>query len=286
MIEIIIIVFVIMIIVLLYRTLVSINNYFIFHPTVLNPNNLDKREKFKDFIEVQMSTSDGSDVNFIYGGLYNRLREPSWDDHIFLYSHGNAGWIENSMNSVMIELLSKYGSVFLYDYRGYGQSTGKPTESGLYNDIETAWNYLTYNRNVNPNKIIIVGHSLGTSVSSHLVARLYLQNRKLPKALILEAPFTTVRNAAIDIHPWLGYLTVNGMNNSKNLDKLYDPITKAPVLPICLIHSKTDEIINYKHSIEIKNKIKCKLITITGTHNLPVYNENVEDYVASFVNVE
>jgi uncharacterized protein len=52
-------------------------------------------------------------------------------------------------------------SVFLFDYRGFGQSEGAfPTEAQVYEDAEAAWNYLTQTRNISPNQIVIYGHSI------------------------------------------------------------------------------------------------------------------------------
>jgi fermentation-respiration switch protein FrsA (DUF1100 family) len=84
----------------------------------------------------------------LYGGLTNSLRKPSWDDIIFLYSHGNGGWIGNPINYGTIKSLSKYGSIFVYDYRGFGLSEGTPSEDGLYTDITTAWNFLINKKHV------------------------------------------------------------------------------------------------------------------------------------------
>jgi alpha-beta hydrolase superfamily lysophospholipase len=209
----------------------------------------------------------------LQGILYNSIRKPSWDDTIFLYSHGNAGWLGCCLDCSCVKFLSQFGSVFIYDYRGYGTNKGSPSEFGLYNDIAGAWNLLTSELKISPNKIIIVGNSLGTSLSSKLVANLIKEKKKVPKALILNAPFSTIHDAASDIHPILSYLSIYGLNNIHNLNQINNKI------PVCTLHSKHDTIINYDHSLTLKNETKCDMIEINGGHNDPVYNEKVVKYI-------
>lgn len=81
-------------------------------------------------------------------------------------------------------------SLFLIDYRGYGQSSGPfPNEKSVYQDAQTAWNYLTQKRNINPEDIIIYGHSIGGAVAVDLAA-------KHPEggALILQSAFTSMKD--------------------------------------------------------------------------------------------
>ena len=51
--------------------------------------------------------------------------------------------------------------MLIVDYRGYGQSTGKPSEQGTYRDAQAAWDYLTNVRRVAPGRIVVFGRSLG-----------------------------------------------------------------------------------------------------------------------------
>jgi alpha/beta superfamily hydrolase len=61
--------------------------------------------------------------------------------------------------------------VLIFDYRGYGQSTGKPTEKGTYRDADAAWQYLVEQRNISPEHIILFGRSLGASIAAELTTR-------------------------------------------------------------------------------------------------------------------
>ncbi|BBI99829.1 hypothetical protein FGKAn22_15220 [Ferrigenium kumadai] len=77
-----------------------------------------------------------------------------------LYAHGNGGNISHRIDA--IRLFHDMGlSVFIFDYRGYGKSTGKPSEEGTYRDAEAAWQYLMHQRGIAPARIVMFGESLG-----------------------------------------------------------------------------------------------------------------------------
>ena len=87
-----------------------------------------------------------------------------------LYSHGNAediGRIE-----IFLQSWVKDGwSVLAYDYPGYGHSSGKPSEEGCYDAIDTAYQYLIEKLEIPPSKIIVWGRSLGTGPSCYLAEK-------------------------------------------------------------------------------------------------------------------
>ena len=87
---------------------------------------------------------------------------PAQDTHAktLLYLHGNAGNIETNLWRAgylsQMEL-----SVLIIDYRGYGLSSGPfPNETRVYEDTNAAWDYLIQNRKIDPQNIIIFGHSI------------------------------------------------------------------------------------------------------------------------------
>jgi len=100
-----------------------------------------------------------------------------------LFFHGNAGNISHRLET--IKLYHQFGFNFLiFDYRGFGNSSGKPGEQGTYIDADTVWNYLVTEKNLTPQDIIIAGRSLGGGVASELAKKVQ------PKLLILESTFT------------------------------------------------------------------------------------------------
>jgi uncharacterized protein len=88
-----------------------------------------------------------------------------------LYLHGNAGNV--SANADQVGRLAVTGlNIFIFDYRGYGESTGgPPRERLLYEDAERAWTYLVRERGIQPSEVVIYGHSLGGAVAIDLASR-------------------------------------------------------------------------------------------------------------------
>ena len=102
-------------------------------------------------------------------GWWIRAKNP--DAPVLFYFHHNA--INISANITQALQFQELGySVFLFDYRGFGRSEGSfPTESQVYEDAGAAWNYLTQERQIVPNKIIIYGHSIGGAVAIDLASK-------------------------------------------------------------------------------------------------------------------
>ncbi len=115
-----------------------------------------------DYEDVSIETADGVTLHgWFVGG-------PS--AQVLLFFHGNAGNISHRLDS--IRQFHNLGlSVFIIDYRGYGQSSGKTTERGIYRDANAAWRYLTEDRGVPASNIVIFGRSLGASVAAHLATQ-------------------------------------------------------------------------------------------------------------------
>ena len=97
---------------------------------------------------VALHTSDGTRLH----GWY--IPHPD-SDRVLLFFHGNAGNISHRGESIAI--FHRLGlNVFIIDYRGYGQSEGKPSEAGLYDDARTAWQYLTETKDFDKKNIIYI----------------------------------------------------------------------------------------------------------------------------------
>ena len=267
-----IVVFITLVVLILVVGVYKLNNMLLFHPYHASLSELQNFEhKTKDHFKKEIIiTKDGIEL---YGGLYNSERMPFYGDIIFLYSHGNGGWIGSVVQSNTIKLLSKFGSVFIYDYRGYGVNIGNVTEENLYKDITAVWNFLIKKKNISSNKIILYGHSLGSAITSKLLHKITEQNKKLPKAMILEAPFISIGEMAKLFLPSLAFLCMYKFDNLYNISNSHEDV------PICIVHSKTDEIIPYDHACIITEKSKCNLITIHGTHNIPFYTKDFDDWI-------
>ena len=175
---------------------------------------------------------------------------------VILFLHGNAGNISHRLDSLRIFNELGYAS-FIFDYRGYGQSEGKPTEKGTYLDAEAAWRYLVEQHGVKPREIIYFGRSLGASIAA------YLATREPPKALILESAFTSVGDFASSIYPI--YPTRLMARYSYNTRKYLQSIN----CPLLIIHSKQDEIVPFTHGQQLFDSANHpkQLLNIVGGHN-------------------
>lgn len=172
-----------------------------------------------------------------------------------LYFHGNAGNISGRMET--IKLLHQLGlNVFIFDYRGYGQSEGRPTEEGTYRDAIAAWNYLRSERGVSESEIIVMGRSLGGSVAAWLSAR------KNPAASIIESTFTSAPDLGAELYPWLPvrWLIKYDYNTLVNIQKIGNPLFMS--------HSQQDQVVPYHHGkklFEAANEPKM-FLELEGTH--------------------
>jgi fermentation-respiration switch protein FrsA (DUF1100 family) len=155
-----------------------------------------------------------------------------------LFFHGNAGNVSHRMES--LEIFHRLGlQVLIFDYRGYGQSEGQPSEAGTYLDAEAAWRYLTKTKAIPPKKIVLFGRSLGAAIASNLA-----RNRQ-PMALILESGFTSAPDLAATLYPFLPVRLLSRFryDNRENLQTIS--------LPVLVAHSSEDEIIPFEHGRQL-----------------------------------
>jgi hypothetical protein len=149
-----------------------------------------------------------------------------------LFFHGNAGNISHRLDSIAIFNRMNL-DVFIFDYRGYGQSQGRVSETGTYLDAEAAWFYLDETRAIDADEIIVFGRSLGASIAA------WLASRHRPAALILESSFSSVPSMAQRLYP---FLPVKWLSNFSYDTRQYVSRIECPLL---VAHSKDDEIIPY-----------------------------------------
>jgi uncharacterized protein len=175
---------------------------------------------------------------------------------VVLFCHGNAGNISHRLE--YIQLFDKLGfSTFLFDYRGYGKSEGKPSELGTYFDALGAWTYLVDKRFVSPEEIVVYGESLGGAVGA------WLAKERRPAALILASSFTSLPDVAASLYPlfpvrWLARFQYDTR-------RFLCDVT----CPVLVIHSPEDEIIPYAHGCALFEGAKDprKFLEIQGDHN-------------------
>lgn len=198
--------------------------------------------------DVWLDTSDGVRVHSWF--------VPGPSSRTVLYFHGNAGNISHRLHT--IRQFHDLGlAVLIVDYRGYGQSGGKPSEHGLHLDANAAWQYLVGKRGLAPDDIVLFGRSLGGSVAAWLAAQ------ESPGALIVDSSFTSVPDIGQDVYPWLPVRLLARIQHS----------TKAHMIkasaPVLVVHSRDDEIIPFHHGEALfaaANEPKT-FLELRGGHN-------------------
>lgn len=151
-----------------------------------------------------------------------------------LFFHGNAGNISHRMEYLLMFHRLGYNT-FIFDYRGYGQSSGSPSESGTYLDAQAAWRYLTEAKGIPPARIVLFGESLGGAVAAWLA-----MNEK-PGALVLASVFTSVPDMAAKIYPFLPVRLLSRFD--------YNTIEylRTATCPVFVAHSSQDDIVPFTH---------------------------------------
>ena len=178
---------------------------------------------------LHLTTDDGETLTALF------IPPPDLDAFTILHCHGNAEdmghlqWIYGDYTR------QGYG-VFGFDYRGYGTSSGEPSEAGLYLDIRAAYRYLTQDLAIGPDRILVVGRSLGSGPAIDLARELDVGG------LVLESPFKSAYRIALDF-------PLFPMDRFPNLHKIDD--IRIPVL---VMHGRQDRTIAFEQGEYLYNK--------------------------------
>ena len=203
-------------------------------------------------------------------------------ERVVLFCHGNAGNMSHRLDSIRV--FHRLGlSVFLFDYRGYGESEGSPTEEGMYLDVEAAWRFLTQGKKTEmeksfpPEKIILFGRSIGGSVAT------WLARSHTPDRLILEATFKSAPAMAAKYLPFVPFRLI--------LRYRYDTLEYVRNIscPLLIIHSRKDEIVPFSHGRALYDAAKepKTFLEISGSHNsgfltsIDVYEKGLRSFVGT-----
>ena len=153
-----------------------------------------------------------------------------------LISHGNFGNIGYGGRPQFYAWFRNLGvNLFAYDYRGYGESHGLPSEPGVYADAAAAYRYLTDSLHVPPSRIVLFGHSLGTGVTIELA-------RHVPAAgMIVEDAYTSVVDRGQEVFPLLPIRLI-AKSRFASIEKV-----GSLRLPKLFLHARHDETIPIEH---------------------------------------
>lgn len=185
---------------------------------------------------------------------------------VLLYSHGNAGNLSHNLASLR-QLQALGLSVFIYDYRGYGGSTGSPDEAGLYMDAEAAYEYLRDTLGVPADRVILYGRSLGGAMAVHLATT------RPARALILESTFTSAVDVGAEVDRYLP-VRLLVRHRFESLERLQNHELKnaaGDALPLLIVHSRPDSVIPFAHAPRLLDAARTSRKTLValdaGGHN-------------------
>ena len=209
----------------------------------------------RPFEDVLFKASDGIELN----GWFFPASTNSQRQHLaVVVCHGNAGNISHRLD-LSIALLATGVNVFVFDYRGYGRSQGRPSEEGTYRDAQAAYDWLRQKGFPGTN-IIAFGESLGGGIAAELASR------EPVGGLVLQSTFTSIPDMGAELFPWLPVRWLGTIR--------YDTRSKLPRLhvPVLVMHSPTDELIRFHHSqsnFAAANEPKL-FWELKGEHNDPL----------------
>ncbi len=173
--------------------------------------------------DVMFKASDGVEL---HGWMIPAANDAPW----MLWCHGNAGTMINRLENIA-ELHRRNISVLTFDYRGYGRSSGTPSEAGLYRDALAAYDVLTRQYHVSPQHLVLFGQSLGAAVATELATK------RKAAGLILETPFSSVTQMFRATHT---PLVLRPLIRAR-----YNVIQRLPrvQMPVLVLHGDHDEVI-------------------------------------------
>jgi len=178
----------------------------------------------------------------------------AWGTVVFF--HGNGGNMSSCLDAVETAHRLRL-NIFLFDYRGYGRSTGTPTERGLFLDADAACAHVLHERGVSSGTVVLWGRSLGGAVAAYAASRYHVS------VLVLESTFVSV--------PRLAEEHVGCLGRKLFLGCTFDTLgllakTRVPVL---VVHSRDDEIVPFDHGRTLYDAAAHPktFVEIQGSHN-------------------
>lgn len=236
---------------------------FLFHPTKLS-----KTYPFyfqNSFTEFFLPSPDGAEIN----GLWFRKQDPKG---LILYFHGNADDLSR-WGKVADDFLRLNYDVMMIDYRTFGKSTGKLSETALHADARMFYDHAR--QYFSAEKIVIYGRSLGSGIATRLASEVSAAQ------LILETPFYNLPELLLHYVPFIG-------------DKIpweyqfrSDRCIVEVTVPITIFHGTEDEVVPYKEGKKFEQLLgrRARFVTIEGGKHknlseYPLYHEVLEEVLA------
>lgn len=203
----------------------AVERSFIYYPT--RRLEATPRDYGLAFEELRLTAEDGVRLH----GWYVPGRRAT----TLLWCHGNAGNISHRLENLRL-MHDRLGlGVLIFDYRGYGESDGVPSEAGTYRDARAFRAWLRAQPAARSTPVVYFGRSLGAGVATTLAAE------DAPTALILETPFTSVPAMAGVAFPVIGHLVASLLRTR------YDTLARIGQVrtPVLVLHGDADEVVPF-----------------------------------------
>lgn len=225
------------------------------------------------------------------------------DRPVIIYLHGNVGTRAKNNRVQLVKILSAAGyHVLSLDYRGFGDSTGEPSEAGLTTDALYLYNWVM--QHSKQSLVCLWGHSLGTGVATNTAVKILEQGSALD-ALILEAPFTRIGRVVVNHRLAKPYMFLPGFKSlleylleENNIVFANDINLKILTSPLLILHAEDDHVVPYhmgqqlyQISLEAQSKlntdVKVKMISYEASrgysHSSMYLDPKLSDEVGTFL---
>src|SRR5919198_5652383 len=168
-----------------------------------------------------------------------------------LFLHGNAENISTHIDSIFW-LPAAHFNVFLFDYRGYGASQGKPTIPGVIEDVESALRTLSQRSGIDTHRLVLIGQSLGGALALYIAA--HSAYRAHLRAVISDSAFSSYRLIAREKFAAFWPTWLFQWPLSWTVSDVYSPLSailKVSPIPVLIVHGDRDRIVPVHHALRI-----------------------------------
>jgi fermentation-respiration switch protein FrsA (DUF1100 family) len=220
--------------------LLLLENWFLFHPTphmvhwVAPPRGLNPQD-------VKFTSADGTRIH----GWWCAPHDWTPEQGAMLHCNGNAGNLSYWGEDALGWKRDRHTAMLLFDYPGYGHSTGRPSEAACYAAADAAYDWLVNDRKIPPERVLLYGQSLGGAIAIDVASR------RPHRALIVVSTFTSfpdMAEAKIPVLPWR-YLVRNRLDSIRKI--------KSCPSPVFIAHGTADGLIPFSQGERLYNAATC-----------------------------
>ena len=228
-------------------------------------------------VQLENACFPSRDGTMLHGWFVRPIKEAEAnqaESAAVLFTHGRSGNI-SSLQPDLFEFVKRHQvPVFVFDYRGYGKSEGRPSESGLYDDARAARDWLAARVEIAPQQVVLMGRSLGAAVAVELAAC------DGARALVLENGFTSI--------PDMLQHFSGGILKGRCLEAKYDSINKIEKYtgPVFISHAKNDKIVPFEHGARLADAAtsasSVRFVELEGNHHSrahQAYNSTLNEFL-------